>query len=254
MTPPETLADKLPAIPSRAMVLAAGRGRRMRELTDRLPKPLVEVRGRALIDHVLDRLAEVGVGQAVVNHWYRGEQIERHLNGRAAPAISFSPEQEALDTGGGVRRALGQLGETPFFVINGDVVWLDGRVPALQRLARSWDERRMEILLLLHPTAYAVGYEGPGDFMMAAEGGLRRRGEREVAPFVFSGVQLLHPRVFEGCSDRVFSLNRLYDRAIERERLWGLRHDGEWFHIGTPEALQVAEQTLHHMSFLTVQR
>ena len=242
------------AMPMKAMVLAAGRGVRMRELTDQRPKPLVEVQGRAIIDHVLDRLATAGVEEAVVNHSYLGDQIVAHLDGRARPAIRLSAEAEALETGGGVRKALDHFAGAPLFVVNGDVLWLDGRSAALRRLAAAWDETRMDILLLLHPTAFALGFEGRGDFMMTPEGQLRRRQEREVAPFVFAGVQLLHPRVFEGSPDGAFSLNLLYDRAIEAERLWGLRHDGEWFHVGTPEALAEVEAAMHHFIVISDNR
>lgn len=241
-------------MPEKAMVLAAGRGKRMRELTADRPKPLVEIRGRAMIDLVLDRLGEAGVALTVVNHSYLGAQIVAHLEDRDAPKVVFSPEPEALETGGGVLKALGQFGEAVFFVINGDVVWLDGRSPALGRLAAAWDDDRMDILLLLHPTAFALGYDGPGDFLMRPDGQLRRRLEREVAPFVYAGVQLLHPRVFADCPEGAFSLNLLYDRAIEAGRLWGLRHDGEWFHIGTPEALQEAEAALHQHVAISVHR
>ncbi len=240
--------------PPRAMVLAAGRGERMRPLTDARPKPLIQVRGRAMIDWVLDRLVAAGVEDVVVNLHHLGEQIEHHLGTRRSPNIKLSPETRLLDTGGGVRRALPRLGERPFYVINGDVVWLDGRAPALERLAAAWDEAKMDALLLLHPTAYALGYEGPGDFFMNGLGKARRRGEREVAPFVFAGAQILHPRLFDGTPEGAFSLNLIYDKALEADRLWSLRHDGEWFHVGTPEALEEAEETLQVMNFHAVHR
>ena len=140
------------------------------------------------------------------------------------------------------------------FAINGDVCWLDGCTPALRRLADAWDEARMDALLLLHPTAFAVGYEGRGDFILGPDGRLRRRREREVAPFVFAGMQILHPRLFAGAPEGAFSLNLLYDRAAERERLWGLRHDGDWFHIGTPAQLADVEDALHHLAVHSVHR
>jgi MurNAc alpha-1-phosphate uridylyltransferase len=246
----KAMADR----PKRAMVLAAGRGERMRPITDSRPKPLVQVRGRAMIDWALDRLAAAGVEDAVVNLHHLGEQIESHLSTRRSPSITLSPEARLLDTGGGVRQALARLGERPFYVINGDVVWLDGRTPALERLAAAWDEAKMDALLLLHPTAYALGYEGQGDFMMNSMGKLRRRGGREVAPFVFTGAQILHPRLFHGTPEGAFSLNLIYDKALEADRLWGLRHDGEWFHVGTPEALEATQEALHVMNFLAVHR
>ncbi len=241
-------------IPKHAMVLAAGRGERMRPLTDERPKPLIEVRGRTMIDQVLDRIEAAGVGEVVVNFHHLGGMIEEHLRARGGPRIRFSPEAELLDTGGGVTRALPMLGKRPFYVANGDVVWLDGGTPALERLAETWDEASMDVLLLLHPTAFVRGYQGLGDFFMAPDGRLRRRTEREVAPYLFTGVQILHPRIFKRAPAGAFSLNRLYDRAAEAGRLRGLRHDGEWFHVGTPEALGEVEDALHHLSLGADQR
>lgn len=241
-------------VPRKAMVLAAGRGERMRPLTDDRPKAMVEVHGCALIDHVLNHVAAAGIGDVVVNLHYHGDKLRAHLAERAEPRIVFSPEEDLLETGGGVRKALPHLGEDPFYVLNGDVIWLDGLVPALLRLAQHWDPARMDALLLLHPAAYALGYDGPGDFVMDPTGKLRRRREREVAPFVFAGVQILHPSLFDGSPEGAFSLNRIYDKAVEAERLWGLHHDGEWYHVGTPQALQEVETTLHHMTFQAGQR
>ncbi|MFQ6016912.1 MAG: nucleotidyltransferase family protein [Kiloniellaceae bacterium] len=240
--------------PERAMVLAAGLGERMRPITDSRPKPLIELRGRTLLDSILDRLDAVGVPEVVINLYHLGEMIEAHLEDRTRPRVIFSHEHARLETGGGVRRALPKLGRRAFFVINGDVSWLDGQTPALRRMAEAWDEATMDALLLLHPTAFAVGYDGRGDFIMSPTGSLRRRAEREVAPFVFAGVQILHPRLFEGTPEEAFSLNLVFDKAAAAERLWGLRHDGEWFHIGTPESLREAEDALHHLSFHAVQR
>jgi MurNAc alpha-1-phosphate uridylyltransferase len=236
------------------MVLAAGLGERMRPLTDTTPKPMIEVRGQPMIDRVLDRLEAAGVSEAVVNLHHLGAMLERHLAARDRPRIVFSPEDDLLDTGGGVTKALPQLGKRPFFALNGDVVWLDGGTPALERLAAAWDGAAMDVLLLLHPTVSAHGYHGAGDFFMSPVGRLRRRREREVAPYIFAGVQILHPRIFEDVPAGAFSLNLLYDRAAEAERLWGLRHDGEWFHVGTPEALAEVEDALHHLSLGAVQR
>jgi len=241
-------------VPKRAMVLAAGRGERMRPLTDETPKPLIEVRGRTMIDRALDRLEAAGVAEAVVNLHHLGNMIQTHLAGRDRPRIKFSTEADLLETGGGVAKALPLLGRPPFFVLNGDMVWLDGGTPALERLAAAWDESVMDGLLLLQPTSSAHGYEGTGDFFMTPDGRLRRRREREVAPYLFAGIQILHPRLFHDLPEGSFSLNLLYDRAIESERLWGLRHDGEWFHVGTPEALGEVEDALHHMSFGAGQR
>lgn len=240
--------------PRRAMVLAAGLGTRMRPLTDTRPKPLITVGGMAPLDRILDRLAEAGVGQAVVNLHHLGEQIERHLAKRKRPRVRFSPEESLLETGGGLVHARALLGKKPFFVVNGDVIWLDGRRPALARLAQAWDDERMDALLLLHPAVFALGYHGRGDFFMNPWGEVRRRGEREIGPFVFAGIQILHPRLLEGAPEGAFSLNLLFDRAIERGRLFGLRHDGEWFHVGTPEDLEIVEEQLRHMEALAVHR
>ncbi len=236
----EQLAETMPM----AMILAAGFGKRMRPITDTLPKPLVEVRGRALIDYVLDRCAEAGVTEAVVNLHHLPELLRRHLSHRPLPRIRFSDEPEILDTGGGVAKALPHLGEGPFIVANGDIIWLDGQVPAISRLLAAWSERRMDALLLLQPTVSAIGYEGKGDFVMGAEGELRRRHEWETAPFVFAGVQILHPRLFANAPQGAFSLNLLYDKAMSAGRLFGLRHDGLWYHVGTPAAIKEVERYL----------
>ena len=240
-------------IPKRAMILAAGLGTRMKMLTEDRPKPLVEVSGRAMLDTILDRIAEAGIEEVVVNLYYLGDKIVEHLEGRTSPAIVYSREEDLLETGGGVKKALPLLGDDPFFVTNGDVCWLDGYSSALTRLAANWDEAEMDGLLLLHPTVYAFGYDGVGDFMMDPKGRVERRTERQIAPFIYAGIQILHPRFFEGAPEGAFSLNLLYDRAIENGRLFGIRHDGEWFHIGTPEQLRDAETALEELSFTSVQ-
>jgi MurNAc alpha-1-phosphate uridylyltransferase len=231
-------------MPTHAMVLAAGKGLRLRPITLSRPKPLVEVSGRAMLDGVLDRLAAAGVAEAVVNTHHLGHMIEGHLQGRTSPRIHISREKALLETGGGVKKALPLLGAEPFFVINGDVVWRDGKVPALQRLAEAWDPATMDALLLLHSTASAVGYEGPGDFAMDQLGRLRRRKEGEVVPFLFAGLQILSPGLFADTPEGPFSLNLIYDRALAAGRLYGLRHDGTWYHVGTPEDLERVEAAL----------
>ena len=228
-------------LPRHAMVLAAGRGERLRPLTETTPKPLIPVSGRTLIDRIIDRLAEAGVEQVTVNLYHLGEQIEAHLKAHAAPTIRFSPEEARLETGGGVRNALPTLGAEPFFVANGDILWLNGTGDTLHRLAAAWDDAAMDGLLLVHATVDAHGYAGRGDFCVDPLGLLSRRPEGEVSPYLFTGLQILHPRLFAGAPDGAFSLNLLYDRAIENGRLYGLAHDGEWFHVGTPEGLAEAE-------------
>jgi len=234
--------------PTTAMVLAAGLGQRMRPITDKMPKPLVPLRGEAMLDTILDRLEVHGIEKVVVNLHYLGGMIVDHLKGRKQPGIVFSQEDALLETGGGVRKALPLLGDEAFFVLNGDVCWLDSLTPALERLADAWDEAEMDALLLLHPTCSAFGYEGIGDYFMDPVGRLRRRQERQIAPFIHAGIQILHPRLFDGAPEGSFSLNKLYDKAQEAERLWGVRHDGEWYHVGTPAELRAVEDALHHLA------
>ncbi len=227
------------------MVLAAGHGVRMRPLTDRIPKPLIEVGGKALIDHVLDRLAAAGVEQAVVNVHHLADQIDDHLAGRRAPRILISDERaQLLDTGGGVVKALPLLGAAPFFHVNSDTIWIDGVKPNLERLAETFDATRMDALLLLAPSAGSVGYGGRGDFAMAPDGHLARRGEREVVPFVYAGAAILAPALFADAPAGPFSLTRLFDRAQEAGRLHGLRLEGIWMHVGTPDTIALAEAAL----------
>ena len=226
-------------MPSHAMVLAAGLGLRMRPLTLERPKPLIEVAGRTMLDRVLDHLDAAGIGSVVVNSHYKSEMISAHLAGR--PSVALSHEEVLLETGGGVAKALPLLGAEPFVVANSDIVWLDGATPALARLAAAWDGAAMDALLLFHETTAAFGYEGRGDFFLDSLGRPQRRGEREVAPYLFAGVQLLHPRLVRDVPAGPFSLNLLYDRALAARRLFAIVHDGEWYHIGTPDALPEAE-------------
>jgi MurNAc alpha-1-phosphate uridylyltransferase len=232
-------------IPKSAMVLAAGTGTRMRPLTDIMPKPLVQVAGKPLLDHVLDRLGSTGVERAVVNVHYLGEQIIAHLANRTRPKIVISDERGLLlGTGGGVVKALPVLGHAPFFHLNADTIWIDGVKPNLARLAEAFDPARMDALLLLAPTANSIGYSGRGDFAFAADSLLRRRAEREVAPFVFAGAAILSPALFKGSPQGEFSLTTLFDRAAESGRLSGLRLEGLWMHVGTPEAIAEAEAAI----------
>jgi MurNAc alpha-1-phosphate uridylyltransferase len=233
-------------IPYKAMVLAAGLGTRLKPVTDTLPKPLVQVDNRALIDHALDRLEAVGVGEVVVNTHYLAEQLQAHLSGRKSPVLQISHEDDLLDTGGGIAKALPLLGDDPFLAVNADAFWLNGPYDALQRMAHTWDDDTMDGLLLLHSTVEAYGYTGLGDFCAPlGDGVLTRRLEGEVSPWLFTGIQMLHPRLFKTAPDGAFSLNLLYDRAIESGRLLGVVHDGEWFHVGTPQGLEEAETYMH---------
>ncbi|PWR19576.1 nucleotidyltransferase family protein [Zavarzinia compransoris] len=232
-----------------AMVLAAGKGMRMRPLTDRLPKPLVRVDGRSLLDRLLDRLAAAGIRRAVVNVHHLADQIEARLAARRAegqgPETLVSDERgDLLETGGGVARALPLLGPAPFLVCNADTFWLQGVQAPLAAMIAAFDPARMDALLLLAPTVTAIGLEGFGDFLMAADGGLTRRPELEVAPFVYAGCAIMTPAAFTDLPPGAFSLNLLWDRAIGTGRLFGHRLDGQFLHVGTIPAIAEAEAAL----------
>ncbi len=238
------MSDPARPFPRRAMVLAAGLGTRMRPLTEHRPKPLIEVAGKPLIDHGLDRLAEAGVETAVVNVHYLGDLIVRHLSTRKKPRIEISDERGVLlGTGGGVMKALPLLGGESFFHVNSDTVWIEGPRPNLIRLAEAFDPKAMDALLLL-ASAASIGYEGTGDYTMASDGRLRRRSEREVAPFVFAGAAILSPALFADAPAGDFALTALFDRAEQSDRLHGLRLEGLWMHVGTPEAIGAAEAAI----------
>ena len=228
--------------PKRAMVLAAGHGKRMRPLSATTPKPLIGVAGKALLDHCLDGLAASGVETAVVNVHYLADLVEAHLRRRQAPDIIVSDERaELLDTGGGVASALPHLGGAPFFLRNSDSFWLEGVRPNLQWLTEGWNDDRMDALLLLAATVDTAGYAGRGDFHLDKDGRLTRRAERTVAPFVYAGAALLHPRLFADAPEGAFSLNLLFDRVIDQQRLFGVRLDGLWINVESPEAIAKAD-------------
>ncbi|WP_029011607.1 nucleotidyltransferase family protein [Niveispirillum irakense] len=233
-------------MPKRAMVLAAGLGMRMRPITLTVPKPLIAVGGQPMLDHVLDRLAQAGVEEAVVNTHWLADKINAHLAARTAPAprITCSHEKEVLETGGGIRNALPLLGDAPFFTINADIVWLDGPVPALTRLAQAWDPAKMDCLLLVTPTATAIGYDGRGDFHMDPDGLLSSRVEGEVSPFVMAGVAIMKPELFHDRPAGAFSQSVIWREAEAAGRLYGLRHDGNWYHVGTPDAVPLVDAHL----------
>lgn len=233
-----------------AMLLAAGKGERMRPLTDHLPKPLVTVAGRALIDHALDRLKEAGLRRVVVNAWYLADQLDEHLAARRDLAVTLLREPELLDTGGGVVNALPALEAEQFLVVNADAFWFDGRSRALDRLIGAWNPERMDALLMLVRGPAAFGYDGPGDYFADPLGKLIRRVGAPSAPFVHGGVHILHRRAFDGFAPRPFSLVRTWDQAEAAERLYGIVHDGLWFHVGTPEDRQATEAYLqeHRLS------
>jgi MurNAc alpha-1-phosphate uridylyltransferase len=232
-------------LPAKAMVFAAGFGTRMRPLTDTVPKPLIKVAGKPLIDHALDRLALAGVKTAVVNVHHLAGQIEAHLATRKAPLIVISDERaKLLDQGGGIAKALPLLGPEPFFVANTDAFWIEGPADNLCRLAAAWDPQRMDILLLVAAATASVGIDSPGDFHMTADGRLTEREEHEIAPFIYTGIGIVKPQLFETEERDVFPLAPYFFEAARARRLFGQRLDGLWLHVGTPEAVEEAEREI----------
>ena len=232
-------------VPRTAMVMAAGLGKRMRPLTATRPKPLVEVAGKPLLDHVLDRLRAAGVERAVVNVHYLPDALEAHLRGRTDLDIAISDEREQLlETGGGLVKAAPLIDCDPFLAVNSDNLWVDGPADTLRLLASQWDASRMDALLLLVPHARAGNHGGMGDFHMDPAGRLRRRGKARIAPFVFTGIQIMAKCLLEGAPKGPFSTNILWDRAIAKGRLYGAVHQGLWFDVGSPPAIRATEDAL----------
>jgi len=232
--------------PHTAMVLAAGIGIRMRPITDRIPKPLVSVGGKTLLDHVLDKIADAGADRAVVNVHHFADQIITHLAGRTRPKVTISDERNALlGTGGAVVKALPLLGREPFFHVNADTMWIDGVRPNLARLAETFDPATMDVLLLMAPTALSIGYRGAGDYTMAPDGRLKKRRERQVVPFVYAGAAIMRPEIFADAPRGAFELPpTVWAGAEESGRLYGLRLEGVWMHVGTPDAIGAAERAI----------
>lgn len=229
------------SIPQTAMVLAAGLGKRMRPITDTIPKPLVKIAGKTLLDWSLDSLAEVGVKKAVVNVHYFPEQIVAHVKDRKAPDIVISDESASLlDSAGGIVKALPGLGPEPFFVVNADTFWMDQGEPNLRRLALEWDAASMDILLMLSHLHTATGHSGGTDFLVAPNG-LLRRAAGDPSGLIYAGAAIVHPRIFEKASAGASSLNRYFDEAIEAGRLFGMPMQGQWITVGTPDAIAPAE-------------
>jgi MurNAc alpha-1-phosphate uridylyltransferase len=239
----------------RAMVLAAGLGQRMRPITDSLPKPLVAIGGKAMLDHALDRLAEAGVEEAVVNVHYLAGLIEAHVAARTQPRVTISDERaQLLETGGGVRKALPLLGSEPFFHVNSDSLWSEtGKSPTgksnIAAMAAAWNPQSMDLLLLLAPRETSIGFDGAGDFFRDEAGRLTRRGKADYAPYVYAGVAILKPELFADTPEGPFSLNLLFDRAIAAARLHGVVLEGQWLHVGTPEAIAPAEAAFARGAF-----
>ncbi len=233
-----------PLVTDAAMVMAAGLGTRMRPLTDTRPKPLVSVAGKPLIDHALDRLAEAGIARAVVNVHHFADAVEAHVRERTVPQVTISDERDQLlETGGGMVKAQPLLPE-PFFCVNSDNIWLDGPRNAFHELSDAWDPQRMDALLLLVAHTRACNFAGTGDFHMDGRGRLSRRRAARVAPFIFTGIQLVAKRLLRDAPDGPFSTNLLWDRAIEERRLYGMAFTGLWFEVGTPEAIRPTEAVL----------
>lgn len=230
----------------KAIILAAGLGTRMRPLTERMPKPLIEVAGKPLIDWAIEVVVDAGVKFLVVNTSYLAELVEAHMAKHHTPQIAISRESEPLETGGGIANALDLLGEEPFFSMNADTICLPGEVNPLQRLAKAWDDETMDALLLLHPKEKAIGFSGAGDFFLSEDGSITRRNQASEAPYVFTGVQLIHPRLFDAAPEGVFSMNLLYDRDLSRIK--AIVHNGEWLHVGDVAGLARAEAFLSHVS------
>lgn len=244
------LRAEVPAeVPHTAMIMAAGLGKRMRPLTATRPKPLIEVNGKALLDHVLEKLRAAGVRKVVVNVHYLADALEAHLASRAhGLEVVISDERELLlETGGGLVRAEPLIDADPFLSLNSDNLWIDGPADTLKLLASHWDDSKMDALLLLVPLARALNHNGMGDFHMTRSGRLRRRQRSHVAPFVFTGIQMLSKRLLRDAPRGPFSTNILWDRAIEEGRCFGAVHQGLWFDVGTPKAIGLTEAALQNV-------
>ena len=227
-----------------AMILAAGLGTRMRPLTDTCPKPLIEVKGRSLIDRSVDRIRDAGIRQVVVNMHYLADQIEAWAHQQTNPSVILSDERATLlDTGGGVTKVLGELGDGPFFVFNSDSFWVDGSKPALERMRTAWNDDEMDCMLLLADPTRSIGFDGGPDFSIDGNGRLQRY-SGDGQGFIYCGCYLVSPRLFASAPDGAFSMNVLWNRALTDGRLFGLVHDGLWLHVGTPEAIKEAEDAL----------
>ena len=244
------LRAEVPAeVPHTAMIMAAGLGKRMRPLTATRPKPLIEVSGKALLDHVLEKLRAAGVRKVVVNVHYLADALEAHLANRAHGLdVVISNERDLLlETGGGLVQAAPLIDADPFLALNSDNLWVDGPADTLKLLASHWDDAKMDALLLLVPLARALNHKGMGDFHMTRTGRLRRRQRSHVAPFVFTGIQMLSKRLLRDAPEGPFSTNILWDRAIEEGRCFGAVHQGLWFDVGTPKSIPLTEAALQNV-------
>ena len=244
------LRAEVPAeVPHTAMIMAAGLGKRMRPLTATKPKPLIEVGGKTLLDHVLEKLRDAGVKKVVVNVHYLADALEAHLASRAPGLdVVISNERDVLrERGGGLAKAARLIDSNPFLALNSDNLWIDGPADTLKLLASQWDDSRMDALLLLVPQARALNHKGIGDFHMDRTGRLRRREKSHVAPFVFTGIQIVSKRLLRDAPEGPFSTNLLWDRAMEEGRCFGAVHQGLWFDVGTPQSIQLTETALENV-------
>lgn len=227
---------------TQAMVLAAGEGRRLRPLTDHTPKPLIPVGGKTMLDHALDQLAIVGVKRCVVNTHHLADQIQEHVKNRTSPRVIISHETTLLGTGGGLVKALPHFGGEPFFVLNADIWWRDTSHSSLLHLTQFWDSSKMDALLLLVPVENALGYTGVGDYFLTLKGHASYRQNQPTAPYIFSGIRIIHPRLLAGQEIHPFSIVPLFHKAEEQGRLFGLAYDGGWGDIGTLESLKAINE------------
>jgi MurNAc alpha-1-phosphate uridylyltransferase len=244
------LRAEVPAeVPRTAMIMAAGLGKRMRPLTATRPKPLIEVNGKTLLDHVLDRLNAAGVQKVVVNVHYLADAVEAHLASRAhGLEVAISNERNLLmETGGGMVQAEPLIDSDPFLALNSDNLWVDGPADTIKLLASQWDSEKMDALLLLVPQSGALNHRGIGDFHMDRTGRIRRRERSHVAPFVFTGIQMVSKRLLRDAPEGPFSTNVLWDRAIEEGRAFGAVHQGLWFDVGTPQSISMTEAALENV-------
>ena len=244
------LRAEVPAkVPHTAMIMAAGLGKRMRPLTATRPKPLIEVNGKALLDHVLEKLRASGVGKVVVNVHYLADALEAHLASRdhGLEVVISDERNQLLETGGGLIKALPLIDSDPFLALNSDNLWIDGPADTIKLLSSQWDDAKMDALLLLVPQARALNNKGMGDFHMDREGRLRRRERSHVAPFVFTGIQMASKRLLRDAPDGPFSTNILWDRAIEEGRAFGAVHQGLWFDVGTPQSIPMTEAAIENV-------
>lgn len=231
----------------KAMILAAGFGKRMLPLTERMPKPLIPVAGKSMLERTLEHVQRAGIKEIVVNSHHFAEQIHERVS-NICPEALISHEEEILETGGGIKKALPLLGNEPFFTLNGDSIWTGPN--SLEHMRSLWDDAKMDALLLVIPKEKAHGYEGRGDFFLSTKGQLSRPEKGEEAPYVYIGVQYVHPRIFTNAPDGAYSMNVLWNEALAKGRLYGCVHEGEWFHMSTPEDLEKYEAVIQGLSLI----